>query len=93
MIEFNKYQDAAAREWSAPFDYRAIRNGVQVGNIKMHEFDKVNLRAIELAIAPLLKVCVKQKALMDEAGLIDEDLNSAINNAVEIKLLTTPIQE
>jgi hypothetical protein len=35
-----------------------------------------------IAAAPdLLATCIKQKALMDEAGLIDEDLNNAITKA------------
>jgi hypothetical protein len=41
-------QDLAAREWNEAFDYRALRNGVQVGNISMLYLDRVNKRAIEI---------------------------------------------
>lgn len=41
-------QDQAAKEWNDAFDYRSIRNGVQVGNIKMHHIDVVNKRAMEI---------------------------------------------
>lgn len=41
-------KDQAAKEWDAAFDYHSLRNGVQVGNIKMMHLDKVNDRASEL---------------------------------------------
>ncbi len=41
-------KNKAAREWNDNFDYIAIRNGVQVGNIKMLHLDRVNDRALRL---------------------------------------------
>lgn len=48
LMKLTEAQDKAAKEWNRAFDYRAIRNGVQVGNIKMHHFDEVNRRAMEI---------------------------------------------
>lgn len=42
MKKLQDCKDEAAREWNANFDYRALRNGVQVGNIKMMHLDTVN---------------------------------------------------
>lgn len=41
-------QNKAAKEWNEAFDYRALRNGVQCGNILMLHLDSVNIRAMEI---------------------------------------------
>lgn len=42
-MTIEEIQNEVAKEWNEAFDYRALRNGVQVGNIKMIHLDKVNL--------------------------------------------------
>lgn len=41
-------KDLAAREWNDAFDFRALDNGVQVGNIKHIHLRYVTDRAMEL---------------------------------------------
>lgn len=38
----NRIKDEVAKSFNESFDYRSLRNGVQVGNIKMIHLDKVN---------------------------------------------------
>ena len=48
MKTLQECKDQAAKEWNDAFDYRAIRNGVQVGNIQMLHLDGVVNKAMEL---------------------------------------------
>lgn len=76
-------KDQAAKEWNTAFDYRSLRNGVQVGNIAMLHIDRVNDRAIELYASqfkspdsPLNpsgpKVKKRYACRLDEQGCMEE---------------------
>jgi len=73
-MRLEEIQNEVAKEWNEAFDYRALRNGVQVGNIKMIHLDKVNTEvckryATECCKATLEKASKNKSSITDESNI------------------------